>query len=91
MFPILANLQKGILFSNATLQVLFYDRNMFPDVKLSALYDENINFTVKIKTNVVNPKNRFERRWSYNIAGEKSPWRLRAPADCDIGNNRTRK
>jgi len=41
---------------------------MFPDVKLSALYDENINFTVKIKTNVVNPKNRFERRWSYNIA-----------------------
>ena len=68
MFPILANLQKGILFSNATLQVLFYDRNMFPDVKSSALYDENINFTVKIKTNVVPPKKRFQRRWSYNIA-----------------------
>jgi len=61
MSLISANLQKVMLFFNTLLQVLLYDRTMFPDVKLSALYDENINFTVKNKTNVSPPpkKKRF--------------------------------
>jgi len=38
---------------------------MFSEVKLRALYDNNISFTIKLTAGAIEPKRRFKRGWSY--------------------------